>query len=148
MEAVLNKCEANRKVWGPVALEQRRERTCKHLASIASRRESWIKRNRYYYELLTRLLRFLVEPEKKALSVRCDIGNLLAAVRPGNGKGVDICAEIAEIAPQRNPSLNFAVAFPDKDAERRPRDFPRSAAGLRHRAYRRRETIFPTRSSR
>ena len=115
MEVVLNEREANKEVWGLAALEQRRERTRKHLASIASRRESWIKRNRYYYELLSRLLRFLVEPEKKVLSVRCDIGNLLTAVRPSTGKGIDICTEIVEIAQQRNPSLNFAVAFPDKD---------------------------------
>jgi 2-polyprenyl-3-methyl-5-hydroxy-6-metoxy-1,4-benzoquinol methylase len=115
MEAVLNEREANKEVGGPVALEQRREHTRKHLASVASRRESWIKRNRYYYELLSRLLRFLVEPEKKVLSVGCGTGNLLSAVRPSNGKGIDICAEIVEIAQQRNPSFNFAVAFPDKD---------------------------------
>src|SRR5439155_20040770 len=30
-------------------------------------------------------------------------------------KGIDICAEMVEIAQQRNPSLNFAVAFPDKE---------------------------------
>jgi 2-polyprenyl-3-methyl-5-hydroxy-6-metoxy-1,4-benzoquinol methylase len=65
--------------------------------------------------LLARLLRFLVEPQKRVLSVRCDTGNLLAAVRPSDGKGIDICAEIVEIAQQRNPSLNFAVAFPDKE---------------------------------
>ncbi len=119
MEAVLNEPQANREVWGPAALERRRERTRNHLASIASRREGWIKRNRYYYELLGRLLRFLVEPQKRVLSVRCDIGNLLAAVRPSEGKGVDICAEIVEIAQQRNPSFNFAVAFPDKDEFRK-----------------------------
>ena len=33
------------------ALEQRRERSRKHLAQIASRREIWINRNKYYYEL-------------------------------------------------------------------------------------------------
>jgi 2-polyprenyl-3-methyl-5-hydroxy-6-metoxy-1,4-benzoquinol methylase len=115
MQAVLNEYEANKEVWGPLALEQRRERTRKHLASIASRRESWIKRNKYYYGLLNRLLRFLVEPQKRVLSVRCGIGNLLAAVRPSNGKGIDICTELADIAQQRNPSLSFAVAFPDKD---------------------------------
>jgi len=102
-------------VWGTAALEQRRQRTREHLAKIAPRRESWITSNKYYYELLARLLRFLVEPQKKVLSVRCDAGNLLAAVRPGGGKGVDICAEIVEIARQRNPSLSFAVAFPDKE---------------------------------
>ncbi len=115
MEAVLNERETSREVWGPAALEQRRARTRDHLAQIAARRQSWINRNRYYYELLNRLLRFLVEPQKKVLSVRCDTGNLLAAVRPRNGKGIDICAEIVEIAQQRNPSFEFAVAFPDKE---------------------------------
>jgi SAM-dependent methyltransferase len=100
--------------WGPAALEERRERTRDQLAKIAARRESWINRNKYYYELLNRLFRFLVEPEKKVLSVRCGTGNLLAVVRPSNGKGIEICQEIVDIAQQRNPSFEFAVAFPDK----------------------------------
>src|SRR5437773_4382572 len=110
-----SECELNSVTWGPAALEQRRNRTRDHLTKIAARREDWINRNEYYYELLNRLLRFLVEPEKKVLSVRCDIGNLLAVVRPSKGKGIDICAEIVEIAQQRNPSFEFAVAFPDKE---------------------------------
>ena len=101
--------------WGPAALEQRRQRTREHLARIAPRREGWIKRNSYYYKLLSGLLRFLVEPQKQVLSVRCGTGNLLAAVEPSGGKGIDICDEMVDIAQQRNPSLNFAVAFPDKD---------------------------------
>jgi len=101
--------------WGQGALEQRRERTRSHLASLAPRREGWIKRNRYYYDLLNRLLRFLVEPHKKVLSVRCGTGNFLTVVRPSEGKGIDICPEILEIAKQLNPSFTFAVAFPDKD---------------------------------
>src|SRR5881409_859370 len=115
MEAVLNEPEAKRGTWGPAALEQRRERTRNHLATIAVRRENWINRNRYYYELLNRLLRFLVEPQKKVLSVRCGTGNLLGVVQPSKGKGIDICREIIEIAQQRNPSFEFAVAFPDKE---------------------------------
>jgi SAM-dependent methyltransferase len=102
-------------IWGQAALEQRRERTREQLAQIAPRREDWITSNRYYYKLLARLLRFLVQPQKRVLSVRCDIGNLLAAVEPRAGKGIDICAEIIEIAEQRNPSLKFGVAFPDKE---------------------------------
>src|SRR5882762_9808576 len=109
--------------WGPAALDQRRQRTREHLAKIAPRRESWIKHNRYYYDLLGRLLRFLVEPQKKVLSVRCGTGNLLAAVKPSDGKGIDICAEIVEIAQQRNPSFHFAVAFPDKDEFQRTFEF-------------------------
>jgi SAM-dependent methyltransferase len=111
--APLNECEPN-VAWGPAALEERRQRTRNHLVQIAPRRESWINRNRYYYELLSRLLRFLVEPGKKVLSVRCGTGNLLAVVRPSTGKGVEICDEMAAIAQQRNPCFEFAVAFPDK----------------------------------
>src|SRR5207247_3905239 len=114
MKAVSNERETSREVWGPPALEQRRERTRDHLAKIAVRRQSWINRNRYYYELLNRLLRFLVEPQKSVLSVRCGTGNLLANVQSTEGKGVDICPEIVEITQQRNPSRECAVALPDK----------------------------------
>jgi SAM-dependent methyltransferase len=112
--AFSNQREPIAESWGPAALEERRERTRDQLARIAARRESWINRNKYYYELLNRLFRFLVEPEKKVLSVRCGTGNLLAVVRPSNGRGIEICQEIVEIAQQRNPSFEFAVAFPDK----------------------------------
>jgi SAM-dependent methyltransferase len=104
---------SEREGWGPAALEQRRERTRRHQVSIANQRESWINRNSYYYNLLTRLLRFLVEPEKSVLSVRCGTGTLLSVVSPREGKGVDISADMVRIAQQRNPTFSFAVAFPD-----------------------------------
>ena len=111
MEAVLNERETHTQPWGAAALEQRRERTRNHLASIAPRREIWINRNTYYYELLSRLLCFLVEPQKKVLSVRCGTGDLLAVVRPCVGKGVDICAEIVTIAQQRIQTSNSRLHF-------------------------------------
>src|SRR6185436_16651795 len=86
MTVLTDECEPNAATWGPAALEQRRERTRAHLAKIAPRRESWINRNRYYYGLVHRLLRFLVEPQKKVLSVRCGTGNLLAVLQPSKGK--------------------------------------------------------------
>ena len=108
MHASLNEGAPSMDAWGTAALEERRNRTRDHLAKIAPRRESWIKHNSYYYELLGRLLRFLVEPQKKVLSVRCGTGNLLAAVRPSDGKGIDICAEIVQIARQRSSFFEFA----------------------------------------
>jgi SAM-dependent methyltransferase len=114
MEAI-NGHTTKQEVWGLAALEQRRERARRHVAAIASRRENWIKRNSYYYGLLGRLLQFLVQPHKHVLSVRCGTGYHLAAVTPAEGKGIDVCAEILEIAQQRNPSFKFAVAFPDKE---------------------------------
>jgi SAM-dependent methyltransferase len=96
VRASLNERALSTETWGPAALDQRRNRTRDHLAKIAPRRESWIKHNSYYYKLLGRLLRFLVEPQKNVLWVRCGTGNLLAAVRPSDGKGIDICAEMVE----------------------------------------------------
>ena len=92
MEAVINERKTNQEVTGRAGAKARQTRD--HLARIAPRRESWIKNNRYYYDLLSRLLRFLVEPQKKVLSVRCGTGNLLATTRPNDGKGIDICREI------------------------------------------------------
>src|SRR5207244_8602809 len=63
--------------WGPAALEERRERTRDQLTKIAARRESWINRNKYYYEMLRRLFRFLVETEIKDISVRSGNGHIL-----------------------------------------------------------------------
>ena len=107
--------DLRRENWGPAALEERRERTRRHLAAIAPRREVWINRNRYYYRLLSRLLRFIVEPDKSVLAIRCGTAKLLKAARPRRGKGVDISEEILGIARRRNPPFEFARGFPDKD---------------------------------
>jgi hypothetical protein len=59
---------------------------------MATTRDKWIRRNKYYYELLGRLLRHLVEPGKRVLNIRCQTGFLLNAVRSGYDVGVDIRA--------------------------------------------------------
>jgi len=115
MNALVKEHEAKMESWGLPALEQRRECTRKHLAHIAGRREIWINRNKYYYDLLRRLLRFLVEPGKEVLSVRCGTGALLPAMSPRRAKGIDICTEIIQIAQERNPTFDFAVGFPDTE---------------------------------
>jgi hypothetical protein len=68
MRIALNQRAPSAEMWGIAALDQRRKRTQDHLAKIAPRRERWIKHNRYYYDLLSRLPRFLVEPPGKDVS--------------------------------------------------------------------------------
>ena len=98
---------------GPAALEERRQRTARHLAGLAERRGYWIDNNRYYYNLLARLLRFLVEPGKRVPVVRCNTGDLLAAVNPSYGVGVEICSEMIAVAKRRNPAFTYVEVFPD-----------------------------------
>ena len=58
-------------VWGLQALRERNERTRRLQAAQASSRANWIRRNRYYYQILKRLLKHLVEPGKRVLNIRC-----------------------------------------------------------------------------
>lgn len=49
----------------------------------------WRKRNSYYYKWLERIYRFVVRPNSRVLHVGCECGDLLAAVSPSYGVGVD-----------------------------------------------------------
>ncbi len=58
------------KNWGPPALEEMREARRKQQDATAGRRDGWIRSNRYFYDRLKRVWRFIVEPRKRVLDVR------------------------------------------------------------------------------
>ena len=49
----------------------------------------WRKRNSYYYNWLDRIYKFVVRPGSRVLHVGCECGDILAAVAPSYGVGVD-----------------------------------------------------------
>src|SRR5271157_216751 len=100
-------------VWGPEALRLRNEQTRQHQSASATRRASWIARNKCYYESLKRLLRHLVEPGKRVLNIRCQTGFLLDALRPRHGVGVEISPEMIEVARTAYPQFQYYEAFPE-----------------------------------
>jgi SAM-dependent methyltransferase len=67
----------------------------------------WRKRNSYYYRWLDRIYRFVVRPNSRVLHVGCECGDLLAAVEPSYGVGVDPDADSIELAKKRFPHLKF-----------------------------------------
>ncbi|MHC4216718.1 MAG: methyltransferase domain-containing protein [Planctomycetota bacterium] len=73
---------------------------------------SWRKRNSYYYKWLDRIYRFVVRPNSRVLHVGCECGDLLAAVKPSYGVGIDSDAGNVELAKKRFPNLNFHVMDP------------------------------------
>ena len=79
-----------RPVFGPEALEWVNERNRRHQATFAGQRSRWIRRNRYYYSCMKRLLQCLVEPGKRVLNIRCQTGHFLEALEPSRGVGVEI----------------------------------------------------------
>jgi SAM-dependent methyltransferase len=100
------------KAWGPEALQQLREQRRRQQDSVAERRDDWIRSNRYYYDRMKRLLRFIVEPGRRVLDVRCETGHFLAAVEPARGLGVEIGQAIVERARRNYPALEFIQAEP------------------------------------
>ncbi len=74
----------------------------------AARRDQ--ARARYYHQLLHRLYRFLVPPGMCVLELGCSSGELLAAVQPARGVGVDFSPAMIDLARRRHPQLEFHVA--------------------------------------
>lgn len=99
--------------WGVQALTERNRRNKAHQAMVAGRRANWIDRNRYYYDALIRLLRFIVEPGKRVLNIRCQTGFLLEALRPRRGVGVEISPEMVSVAQRTSPDFEYHACFPE-----------------------------------
>lgn len=72
----------------------------------------WRKRNPYYYKWLERIYRFIVRPNSRVLHVGCEAGDLLAAVRPSYGVGIDENSKAVEFAKSRFADLNFYTMDP------------------------------------
>jgi SAM-dependent methyltransferase len=65
---------------------------------------------RFYHQLLKRHYAFLVPPGQRVLEIGCGLGDVLAAVNPSCGCGVDFSPATIELARQRHPQLEFEVA--------------------------------------
>ena len=65
---------------------------------------------RHYHRLLRSYFRFFVPPNLRVLEMGCGLGDLLAAVQPAHGVGVDFSEGMIVAARARHPELRFEVA--------------------------------------
>ncbi len=65
---------------------------------------------RAYHHLLNAYYAFFVPPGLRILELGCGLGDLLAAVKPARGVGVDFSPAMVDLARQRHPDLEFHVA--------------------------------------
>jgi SAM-dependent methyltransferase len=66
-----------------------------------------VEEARFYNALLRRYYRFYVPPEKRVLEVGCGVGDLLAALEPSYGLGLDISPKMIEVARARHAGRNL-----------------------------------------
>jgi SAM-dependent methyltransferase len=81
-----------------------------HWDAVAARFGPGHRAGRFYHEQLIRHYRLLVPPGARVLEVGCGQGDLLAALDPAYGVGVDFSAAMIRQASERHPSLRFIHA--------------------------------------
>ena len=90
-------------------LSERKKYVTECYDNIASTRDHWIDNNRYYYDYIVKVLRFIVEPQSSVLQLKSETGYFLNAVNPRVGVGIDSSAKMVEIARKKHPHLKFEV---------------------------------------
>ena len=90
------------------------------LDAQAPESDRWRRKNRYYYEEVERIVRFHVPRGASVLEVGCGTGDLLAALAPSRGVGIDISPKAVEFARSKHPGLTFLAG----DAEDIPLSEP------------------------
>jgi SAM-dependent methyltransferase len=78
-----------------------------HYDRLAARRDEYRCKNSYYYELLHAEYRYLIPEGKRVLEAGCSTGELLNALKPSEGVGVDISGECIKAARLKFPHLTF-----------------------------------------
>jgi ubiquinone/menaquinone biosynthesis C-methylase UbiE len=76
----------------------------------AAKRERWNRRNRFYHKSLERYFSLIIPAGKRVAELGCGSGDLLSAVKPSYGLGVDFSQAVIAIAERKYPHLHFKVA--------------------------------------
>ena len=106
---------------------RRRHELREHFDRIAPEAARWRRRNSYYHGELVRLLRFAIPKGSTVVEIGCGAGDLLAAVEPFHGVGVDLSPKMVAQARAAHPHLTWiagdAHALPLRALGGRPIDF-------------------------
>jgi ubiquinone/menaquinone biosynthesis C-methylase UbiE len=72
--------------------------------------DRWQGPRGYYQRRLQEIYSFLIPPGMRVLEIGCARGDLLAALKPAYGVGVDFCPAMLELARKAHPELDFKEA--------------------------------------
>lgn len=91
----------------PEALSPRKQALRALVGRLAGSYDRWRRRNRYFHAEDIRYMRFLVPDGASVLELGCSAGDMLAALKPSRGVGVDFSPEMLALARTRHPDLDF-----------------------------------------
>ncbi len=93
----------------PSELSARKEMIRAASDAVAPDRRRWRERNGFFHEEDLRYLKFLVPPGLRVLEIGCGTGDLLAALQPSHGVGIDIAPGMIDLAKSSYGALEFRV---------------------------------------
>lgn len=90
-----------------ISISPRKAAILAHSERLAPRRRQYRERAAFFHDEDLRYLRFLVPEGLRILDIGCGTGDLLAALKPSHGVGVDFSAGMIEEARRLYPQLEF-----------------------------------------
>lgn len=103
---VMNGQSMNKEESRPVEINYQKERMA-HWDRVADQFDSWRGLGGYYHQRLAQIYQFLIPPGHRVLEVGCGEGDLIAAVKPAYGVGIDFSPKMIERARLRHRDLQF-----------------------------------------
>src|ERR1700730_15646549 len=88
---------------------QRKRDLLDHFEAKGDELDRWRKFNAAYHEDDRKFMRFLIPPGKRVLELGCGRGDLLAALQPSYGVGVDFGSKTIAKANELHPNLDFVL---------------------------------------
>ena len=86
-----------------------KEQLTKYFDTMADDRDRWIERNRYYHQQLAHHFTFHIPAGASVLEIGSGTGQLLAALQPRRGVGVDLSSAMVRRASSNYPHLEFRI---------------------------------------
>lgn len=77
----------------------------------------WKKKNKYYHQSLTKLVKFLIPENKSILELGCGTGEMLGRLKPSKGVGVDISENMIFEARSKHELDSAVLTFEQGTAE-------------------------------
>jgi SAM-dependent methyltransferase len=88
-------------------LSLHKEEVRRHANASAAERAKWRQRATFFHSEDLHFLKFLIPEGARVLELGCSTGELLAALKPSFGVGVDLSGEAIEQARRAYPGLSF-----------------------------------------
>lgn len=87
--------------------EKRKTAIINHFNKLASARDTWINKNRFFFESDLAYLKFIIPKDSKVLELGCGTGHVLSSLKPSVGVGIDISPEMIREAKERYSEYEF-----------------------------------------